>query len=96
MLSKENLEELLGTALRSGADFAEVFIEETNATSITCEDNKIERISSGTEAGAGIRVIVGQETAYLATSDSSFESLRKIALKISESVSGKKKKKSLT
>jgi TldD protein len=95
MLSRENLEEILTTALRSGGDFAEVFIEETNETSISCEDNKIEKISSGTEAGAGIRVIFGKETAYIASSDTSFESLRKAALKISESASGKKKKKTV-
>lgn len=92
MLSKENMEELLQTALSEGGDFAEIFIEETNAVSISCEDNKIERISSGTEAGAGIRVISGKETAYAASSDTSFSSLREAALKLSSSIAGEKKK----
>ncbi len=92
MLSKENLEEILATSLRNGGDFAEIFIEETNATAISLEDNKIEKISSGTEAGAGIRVICGKETAYMASSDTGFESLREAALKISEPVRGTKKK----
>ncbi|MBU1026814.1 MAG: hypothetical protein KKA31_03690 [Candidatus Margulisbacteria bacterium] len=83
MLSKENLEELLHTSLRAGGDFAEIFIEETKGSNITCEDNKIEKISSGTEVGAGIRVISGKETAYIASSDTSFEALREAALKIS-------------
>ncbi|MFC1511491.1 PmbA/TldA family metallopeptidase, partial [Candidatus Margulisiibacteriota bacterium] len=56
MLTQENLTELLQTSLRSGGDFAEVFIEEAKATTVSCEDNKIEKISSGTEVGAGIRV----------------------------------------
>ncbi len=93
MLSKENLEEILRTAIHSGGDFAEIFIEESKGTSISCEDNKIERISSGTQVGAGIRVISGKESAYIATSDISFESLREAALKISESIRGEKKKK---
>ncbi|MFH1684499.1 MAG: TldD/PmbA family protein, partial [Candidatus Margulisiibacteriota bacterium] len=91
MLSKENLEELLHTSLRAGGDFAEIFIEETKGSNISCEDNKIEKISSGTEVGAGIRVISGKETAYIASSDVSFEGLREAALKISESIKGKKK-----
>ena len=92
MLSKENLEEILQTALRGGGDFAEIFMEETNAASLLCEDNKVEKISSGTQIGAGIRIISGKESAYLATSDTSFESLREAALKISGSISGEKKK----
>jgi TldD protein len=92
MLSKENLEEILKTSLRSGGDFAEIFIEGTKATSISCEDNKIEKISSGTEVGAGIRVISGKETAYIAASDTSFESLREAGLRISQSISGEKRK----
>ncbi|NQT29134.1 MAG: TldD/PmbA family protein, partial [Candidatus Saganbacteria bacterium] len=92
MLSKENLEEILETSLRSGADFAEIFIEETNATGISCEDNKIEKISSGIVGGAGIRLISGKETAYVASSDTSFETLKKAALKISKSISSKTKK----
>ncbi|MFC1571269.1 TldD/PmbA family protein [Candidatus Margulisiibacteriota bacterium] len=97
MLTQENLTELLQTSLRSGGDFAEVFIEEAKATTVSCEDNKIEKISSGTEVGAGIRVISGKETAYVASSDTGFGALRAAALKISESVSGNKiKVKELT
>jgi TldD protein len=92
MLSKDNLDELIKTALRNGGDFAEVFIEESRGTSITCEDNKIEKITSGIEAGAGIRVICGKETSYIASSNTTFESLRKAALTISDSISYEKTK----
>lgn len=92
MLTKENLEEILSTALSNGGDFAEVFIEETNSSSISCEDDKIEKLSSGTDAGAGLRVIAGKETAYIASSDSSFASLREAALKLAGSLSAPKKK----
>ena len=95
MLTKENLEEILTTSLGSGADFAEVFIEESVGTSISCEDNKIEKVSSGTEVGAGIRVIFGKETAYLGSSDTGFESLRKLAINLSESISGSNQQKNI-
>ncbi|MBI5400447.1 TldD/PmbA family protein [Candidatus Saganbacteria bacterium] len=92
MLTKENLEELLATALRNGGDFAEIFIEDTTATSLVCEDNKIEKISSGTDSGAGIRVIYDRETAYLGTTDTTFASLRETALKLSSSINTTKRK----
>lgn len=90
MLSKENLEDLLAATLHNGGDFAEVFIEETIASSISCEDNKIEKISSGTDSGAGIRLINGQETLYAASTDVSFPALREAALKLAETIKGKK------
>lgn len=95
MLSCENMEEILQTSLRNGGDFAEVFIEESRGNWVTCEDSKIEKISSGVEAGAGIRVISGKETAYIASSDTSFEALREAALKISDSLNGEKKIKKI-
>lgn len=96
MLTRENLEEILVTSLRNGGDFAEIFLEETNASGLSCEDNKIEKISSGTEAGAGLRVISGKETSYVASSDTSFECLREAALKISKSITGKKHKHTIS
>jgi TldD protein len=86
MLSKEDLEQILQEALKTGGEFAEVFLEESNATSIICEDNKIERITSGTDAGAGIRIIQGKETYYGATTDVNLASLKKLAKSVSSSL----------
>ena len=91
MLTKEQLEEILTTSLRNGGDFAEIFMEDTLGTSISLEDSKIEKISSGTDAGAGIRVIFGKEMAYMASSDTSFEALRNTALKLAQTIPGGKK-----
>jgi TldD protein len=91
MLSKENLEAILSAAVKSGADFAEIFIEETRSTSITLEDNKVEKISTGVDAGAGIRIISGKETAYAAVTDLSFEPLLAAAEALSQSLSGQNK-----
>jgi TldD protein len=96
MLTRDNLEELLATALKNGGDFADIFIEETISTAIACEDNKIEKISGGTDAGAGIRVISGTEAAYIASSSPSLDGLREAAEKISGSITGTKKKYNLT
>ena len=91
MLSKENLEEILLAALKNGGDFAEIFIEETNTNSVFCEDDKIERIASGVDAGAGIRLICGSEIAYITASAASFESLLQAAQTLSQSIKTGKK-----
>ena len=91
MLSKENLEEILSVALKSGADFAEIFLEDTQSTSISCEDDKIEKIASGIDSGAGIRLIAGKQMAYITSTDISFEALIKCADTASRSIAGKNK-----
>lgn len=63
MLSKKDLEEILRVA-RSGGDFAEIFIEKKKITRIGFEDQKVERVITGMEQGAGVRIINGEHTAY--------------------------------
>lgn len=78
MFSKEDLEEILQVA-RRGGDFAEIFIEDKRSTAISCEDRKIERVITGHEQGAGIRVIRGENTAYGYTNVLKKEELLKLA-----------------
>lgn len=88
MLTKENLKELLSIALGSGAEFADIFIEEKAATNLVCEDNKIEKISSGIQIGAGIRVICDKEVAYAAASDTSYGNLMDLTRKLALAIKG--------
>lgn len=67
MLDRRVLGEILDTALQQGGDFADIFIENRSTTMVACEENRIERIKSGTDIGAGIRVIYGNTTAYAYT-----------------------------
>lgn len=85
MLSKQQLEEILHEALKTGADFAEIFLEETNSTAVVCEDNKIETITSGVDAGCGIRVISGKEIYYGSSTDMSLPALKKLARSVASS-----------
>lgn len=64
-MQKQELKEILNTALSAGADFAEIFMEQKESTSISCEDGKIERINTGLDLGMGIRVIAGESTSYV-------------------------------
>ncbi|MCG2676621.1 TldD/PmbA family protein [bacterium] len=92
MLSKLALTQVLKTALANGGDFAEVFIEEKKTIGISCEENKIEVVSSGTDSGVGLRLIFKDKTFYASTSELTKESLIKTAKTLSKGISGRPKK----
>lgn len=79
MLEKDLLEQVLQKALARGADFAEVYVEEREGSGIFCEDSRIEKIQSGRERGAGIRVIRNGNTAYAYSTDLSWTALARAA-----------------
>jgi TldD protein len=60
---------VLGTALKTGGDFAEVFAEDRQAGSATLDDGKVEELSSSRDRGAGIRVVTGETTGFAHTAD---------------------------
>lgn len=72
-MQKRELKEILNAALFSGADFAEIFIEQKESTAISCEDGKIEKINTGIDLGMGIRVIAGESTSYVHSNDVSLQ-----------------------
>lgn len=60
---------VLGRALSTGGEFAEVFAEDRRGSALSLDDGRIEDVSSGREAGAGIRVVVGNTTGFAHTAD---------------------------
>ncbi len=70
---------VLKKALSSGGEFADIFVERSVPFSIVCEDGKIEKVISGFDYGAGVRLIFGQRTAYAYTNELTSESLLEIA-----------------
>jgi TldD protein len=79
LLEKTLLARVVEKALARGGDFAEVYVEEKYVSNVLCEDDKIEKINSGREKGAGIRVIKDGKTAYVYTNDLSADGLLKAA-----------------
>lgn len=71
--------EVIGTALSSGADFADLFVEDRSDRSLVFLGGKVKDAVSGHSLGAGIRVIHGQRAIYGYTSDLSPEGLLKVA-----------------
>ena len=69
MIEEAVLQRVLGVALRTGGDFAEVFAEERRSSAAQLDDRRVEELTSGREAGAGIRVVVGETTGFAYTAD---------------------------
>lgn len=79
MIDEALVERTLATALSRGAEFAEVFVEDRQASGATFDDGRIEDISSSRDRGAGIRVVVGDTTGFAHTSDLSESGLTQAA-----------------
>lgn len=57
-------ERVLARALARGGDLAELYAEDRTSFSLSLDDGRIERPQSGTERGAGVRVVVGDATYF--------------------------------
>lgn len=79
---------VLKKTLSSGGEYADLFIERSTPFSIICEDGRIEKVISGMDSGAGIRLIFGQRTAYAYTNEVTTGSLLELADAIRQAASG--------
>lgn len=62
----------------AGADFVEIFEEETRESCLGLKDCQIDTATAGTEYGIGVRLLYGTEVLYGFTSDDSEEALLKL------------------
>ena len=79
MIDEAVLQRVLGVALRTGGDFAEVFAENRRSSSASLEEGKVTELTSGRDRGAGIRVIRGETTGFAHTADLTERGLRDAA-----------------
>ena len=86
MIKKQLLEELLGIAVSTGADFAEVFAEQERSNQIRLLDRRIESVRDFLLSGVGIRAFVGTKTYYASTSDTTREGLLKCAAAVAGAI----------
>ena len=91
MIAKALVEEALACALSTGADFAELYGENTRNNSISMVDGKIDRVGDNLLSGVGIRAFLGTRTVFASTSDISREGLLRCAASVA-SVMGELKK----
>lgn len=79
-------EEVLAAAMSTGADFAEIYAEKTENSSISFLDGKIDTVSDNMLSGVGIRAFLGTRTVYATTTDLSREGLLKCALSVAQAM----------
>lgn len=79
-VAEDDLKKILEVALSTGGEFAEIFLEYRAYNFVNMEDDIIKETAEAISLGAGIRVLIGEQTGYGYTSDLTFEKMRKAAL----------------
>ncbi len=73
------LQRVLAEALGRGGDFAEVYVEFRQSTSLLLEESLLKGSSESVSLGAGVRVIAGEQTGYAYTNELSLPKLLEAA-----------------
>lgn len=89
MLNKKELETLLQLGLETGADFSEIFLEDTYSGNIRVNNGDVIGVTSGNIHGVGVRLLKGIDEVYGYSNDDSYESIEKLMLNLRGSFSGK-------
>lgn len=79
LVNDSTLNEVISEAMSKGADFAEVFLEDSHRREFTYLNQKPERAISGHSLGAGIRLFAGTEQIYTYTNDLTRDGLLRAA-----------------
>jgi len=85
IISEAIVQKALEAALSTGADFADVFIEDSYSSVLSFNSKRPDEAVVGQMYGAGIRVFFGQEIVYVTTNDLSEAGLVRAALKAAQS-----------
>lgn len=75
MITREAAATVISAARSTGADFAELYMEDMFTNSVAVSRGDVEDASSAHRHGAGVRVFSGLKAAYAYTADTSLESL---------------------
>lgn len=86
MVSKRVLEEVLSKALSTGADFAEIFVENTKNKTISMIDKQVNNIMDQVIAGVGIRVFKGTKSVYGSCSGMNVNKMLECAKKVADAL----------
>ncbi|CAG0978645.1 partial TldD protein, partial [Anaerolineae bacterium] len=81
---------VLKAALGGGGEYADIYFEDTANTSVVAEENRIEKIITGRDRGAGVRVISGLKTYYAYTNDLTEKGLLEVAAIVAKGARGGK------
>ncbi len=89
-MEQNKMERVLSAGLSAGADFSEIFIEETRSATVALRDGKVETAVSGIDYGIGIRLIRDGEVFYAYTSEDAEEILLSMIQDLSLAIASSK------
>ncbi len=81
---------VLNAALATGADFAELYVQNKTARTVELNYKRVDNVSSRLIYGAGVRLMRGLRQVYGYTSDLSEQSLTDLAKKLAASFDGER------
>lgn len=84
MLDKSIASEIMFEALSLGADFCDIFVEETKLQNISFNSSKVKNIQSGIDFGIGVRLIYGTRAMYAYTNSNKKEDLISLTRNLAE------------
>ena len=82
--------DVLSASLSNGADFAEIYLENSRKKSLTLINGNAEYATSGIDFGLGLRIFVGDKVLYSYTSDIGRDNLLKFAKNSALAIKGDK------
>lgn len=78
MLNKKELQDLLNIGLETGADFSELFFEDSNSNVMEMVSGKVSNINTSNIHGVGVRLLNGMQEIYAYNNDTSYEAVEKL------------------
>ena len=91
MINKKQAMQILNAGLSTGADFAEIFIEDKVSYSYSIENGKVNVATISNTFGAGLRLLNKLQSVYGYTNDVSLKSLLELANSLSKSFNEERK-----
>ncbi|MEG2295487.1 MAG: TldD/PmbA family protein, partial [Oscillospiraceae bacterium] len=86
MLSKEIVNQVLAKAVSTGADFAEIFMENTQSSNLKVMDGSVQTATTNRIYGVGIRAFKGLKSVYACTNDVTLKGLLDAAQSVSTAI----------
>lgn len=93
-MSPADLQQVISVAMERGATYADIYFEHTLSNSVRLTDNKVDSAVTQVEFGAGVRVVVGDQTGYAYTETATFDDLIRAAKTANRIASGGNKYRS--
>jgi TldD protein len=78
-LTTGQIDELLGTALARGGDYADLYFEYRVGNGVNIEEQIIKSAAKSVVQGVGVRVIIGDKTGYAYTDEIEYMAIRRAA-----------------